>query len=489
MKRIYLNLHLLLPIFLVSILATSCNSDSDDLSGSALISNLMENKWVLHETDLNVYGNDELELRSNSHCLYFSSNTEGFEVTITKILDTEGTDTWDRDFSHFTYEVNGNRVTLKYQKSGSMALTYSDGKLSYGSLVYYPASLNSSDRAVIDESKYSGNYDFDYYIDFDDVTPYYYSGSYRFSIPLYFGVMENMKKRGITEFGVAVYCKNGTIENTVNKFTDDAYVYLKRVNGESAKCFSGTINDNNQHSWQTKVSVSSKNKNITLFYTYFFSTKDGSFITGDEIQHRMFGEDGNDDVSKSMCPDNRHPHMIDLGLPSGTLWACCNVGANKPEDYGGYFAWGETTEKSVYNLDTYKYARSYYDYIDIGSNISATSYDVATTKWGAPWRMPTRQQLEELFSYASIKRVSHNGIEGFMFTGLNDGSIFLPAAGGRRDDRINYKGKNGYFWSSSLSEAYFNDAWGLYVCLDDAGARVGVLQYVRVCGHSVRPVR
>lgn len=103
------------------------------------------------------------------------------------------------------------------------------------------------------------------------------------------------------------------------------------------------------------------------------------------------------------CPDNNHPHMIDLGLPSGTKWACCNVGANAPEEYGNYYAWGETQPKSVYGWSTYQYG--YYNYdgdyshlVNIGSDIAGTGYDAATANWGAPWRMPSKAQCDELIN-------------------------------------------------------------------------------------------
>ena len=92
------------------------------------------------------------------------------------------------------------------------------------------------------------------------------------------------------------------------------------------------------------------------------------------------------------CPDNHHPHMIDLGLPSGTKWACCNVGASNPEGYGGYYAWGETYEKDYYEWFTYDYFNSeeyedmwdnnYLVYYDLGEDIGGTQYDVARVSWG-----------------------------------------------------------------------------------------------------------
>lgn len=142
-------------------------------------------------------------------------------------------------------------------------------------------------------------------------------------------------------------------------------------------------------------------------------------------------EGGNGYIS---CPDANHPHMIDLGLPSGTKWACCNVGATMPEGYGNYYAWGETQPKSTYNWNTYQYGNSGADVVNIGSNIAGTSYDAATANWGSPWRMPTVSQISELINNCSNTWTTQNGVNGRRFTGTNGGTIFLPAAGYHSDD-------------------------------------------------------
>ncbi len=126
---------------------------------------------------------------------------------------------------------------------------------------------------------------------------------------------------------------------------------------------------------------------------------------------------------------NGHEY-VDLGLPSGTLWATCNVGATKPEEYGDYFAWGETEEKSDYSINTYLYWSEQYNSGDnIGEDISGTRYDVAHVKWGGPWKMPTRAQIKELKENCSHEVVVLDGVKGMSFTGINGASIFLPFSG------------------------------------------------------------
>lgn len=175
-----------------------------------------------------------------------------------------------------------------------------------------------------------------------------------------------------------------------------------------------------------------------------------------------------------LCPDNHHPHAIDLGLPSGTKWCCCNVGATTPESYGGYYAWGETSEKSYYDWDTYKwcngseYSLTKYCTDSIRGNVDGKtildlSDDVAHVRMGNPWRMPNKEKMEELIDNCTLQTwTQQNGVNGILVTGKNGGQIFLPAAGCRWDDDFDYAGSYGYYWSSSLSPYYDSYAYSLH---------------------------
>ena len=140
-------------------------------------------------------------------------------------------------------------------------------------------------------------------------------------------------------------------------------------------------------------------------------------------------------ISYPTCPDDHHPHLIDLGLPSGTKWACCNVDTEhpenqRPENYGGYYAWGETETKSNYSLSTYQYYKNG-SYQSIGSDIAGTEYDVAHVKWGGSWVMPSKEQLDEMRNNCTYEWTTENGVNGGKFTSnLNGVSIFLPVADG-----------------------------------------------------------
>ena len=187
---------------------------------------------------------------------------------------------------------------------------------------------------------------------------------------------------------------------------------------------------------------------------------------------------------------------IDLGLSSGLKWATCNVGATKPEEYGGYYAWGETEEKSNYDWETYKWCNgssttmtkyctdSDYGTVD-NKRVLDPSDDVAHVKWGGSWRMPTLDEIKELVIKCNWQWTSLNGVDGYRVTGPNGNSIFLPAAGYRYGTELYLRGANGLYWSSSLSDNYCYSAYGL---LFNVGNYGWYYDFYRNHGRSVRPV-
>ena len=199
-------------------------------------------------------------------------------------------------------------------------------------------------------------------------------------------------------------------------------------------------------------------------------------------------------------PNVVHEHeCVDLGLPSGLLWATCNVGAETPEDYGDYFAWGETQPKSVYNWRTYQYCMGNYNRLTKYCNNASYGYngftdnlttlqpsdDAATANWGSDWRMPTKEEWQELINNTTVTWTTQNGVNGRRFTAMNGNSLFLPAAGYRGGAGLNGAGMYGYYWSSSLSTVYPYNAWNLNFRSYDCG----VYDDSRQDGLSVRPVR
>ena len=188
-------------------------------------------------------------------------------------------------------------------------------------------------------------------------------------------------------------------------------------------------------------------------------------------------------------PDYNGHEYVDLGLPSGLKWATCNVGADSPEGYGNYYAWGEITTKLTYTDDnslTYGLTISELQslgYIDGSGNLTP-SHDAATANWGGSWRMPTKEELEELENECTWTWTTQNGVNGRKVTGPNGNHIFLPAAGYRSESSLNYAGEYGHYWSSTPYENISNRAYRLYF---RSGYKY-VHWYLCCYGLSVRPV-
>ncbi len=198
-------------------------------------------------------------------------------------------------------------------------------------------------------------------------------------------------------------------------------------------------------------------------------------------------------------------YAVDLGLPSGTLWATCNVGATAPEEYGDYFAWGETEPKEEYifykdgeyykwgtydDSDTENYGMTKYNKTD-GKTVLDPEDDAAHVNWGGDWRMPTRAEIEELLDSTNCTQewtdnYNGTGVAGYIVTSVSNGkSIFAPAAGYRNSSFFCNVAHNGYYWSSSLDSRYPYYAYNLYFRI------LGIEDwdnYERGYGRSVRPV-
>ena len=189
---------------------------------------------------------------------------------------------------------------------------------------------------------------------------------------------------------------------------------------------------------------------------------------------------------------NGHAY-IDLGLSSGLKWATCNVGATRPEQYGDHYAWGEVTQKSVYNWKTYKWCRgsntslikynddSKYGIVD-GKHELDLSEDVAHTKWGGDWRMPTFEDVDELLKKCSKKLVKLNGVNVWQLIGPNGKSIYFPAAGSRDETVLQHTNILGSYWTSTGG---YKD----YACKIGLNTKeIGHVSSLRYYGFSVRPV-
>ena len=223
-----------------------------------------------------------------------------------------------------------------------------------------------------------------------------------------------------------------------------------------------------------------------LYYYRAYYCGNGKYYYG-EIREFTTEKAGSGTEGYLSCPDANHPHMIDLGLPSGTLWACCNVGASAPEQYGNYYAWGETQPKSVYDWSTYSHCDGSPNTChSIGSDIAGTKYDAATANWGIPWQMPTIEQYREITNNCSSIWLTQNGVIGRKFTGPNGGTIFLPAGGYSWESGFGNVGLYGDYWSSTAYGSDLSRAWYLILGYEVLSS---YYDYHRVFGRSVRPVR
>ncbi len=174
---------------------------------------------------------------------------------------------------------------------------------------------------------------------------------------------------------------------------------------------------------------------------------------------------------------NGHEY-VDLGLPSGTLWATCNVGANIPSGTGYYYAWGETTPKSEYTSDNYTYT-------EISPTLPASA-DAATINWGNGWRMPTQEEMEELKNSCIATWTTMNDVKGCLFTGPSGYSIFLPASGNGTNTEMYPEGPYGDYWSSTVLSNYYASTLYFDEYHDNVG--VSISENLRRKGLSVRPV-
>lgn len=186
---------------------------------------------------------------------------------------------------------------------------------------------------------------------------------------------------------------------------------------------------------------------------------------------------------------NGHEY-VDLGLPSGTLWATCNIGADTAVEFGDYYAWGETEPKELYDWKSYEYGRFIHERYELNKYCTDSAYglngfvdhltvmeaddDVVRACWGEGWRMPTIKEWGELSQYTTGEWTSQNGVDGWLFTASNGNRLFLPAAGYWWDDAFN--ANLGLYWSRTINKEFPYRAWGFHFNTDSG----------HLCGSSDR---
>ena len=234
----------------------------------------------------------------------------------------------------------------------------------------------------------------------------------------------------------------------------------------------------------------------TIYFYKAYAMYEGNYIYGNA---EYFQTPGIVTSSQQITGSHNGYSYVDLGLPSGTMWAITNVGATNPEDYGDYYAWAETEAKETYGTN--------YRYLDLTDGAKFTKYctdenyayngsidgltvleaidDAATANWGEGWKTPTLAEMQELVDNCSWEWAIKNGIYGWLLTGSNENTIFLPFGGVRYENEPPTTEESGVYWTSSLRTEYMFMAWGFSFVEDgyDTNAELS-----RMYGLSVRPV-
>ena len=264
---------------------------------------------------------------------------------------------------------------------------------------------------------------------------------------------------------------NGSIE--INSSPMEANIYIDGKNYGTTPNYINEIIIGTHELKLEKQGCTTITKSITI--------KEGETLSVNEKLVSQQTTDNRQQASGNASQDisgtiNGHEY-VDLGL--SVKWATCNVGASKPEDYGNYYAWGETSTKSSYTSDNSKTFGKQMN--DIKGN---SQYDAARANWGSTWRLPTKAELEELENKCTWTWTTQNGVKGYKVTGPNGNSIFLPAAGSRYGSSPNNAGERGYYWSSAPFESNSDYAYSL--CFHSGFQYVNWLNRYSVL--SVRPV-
>ncbi|MBQ8064717.1 MAG: hypothetical protein IJ200_03555 [Prevotella sp.] len=345
----------------------------------------------------------------------------------------------------------------------------------------------------------------------------------------------NMYAKVPASYSISRKVVTGWQNTSVYVFKDGSGYSFDPINSRQQSCygvnFKRATGSNEYKAIRILVGNHIEDEKLSAFVSYIYGPMEDKIYRMGETNFIKVG-----DVEKPQLVDNKQTRKkgdegkvaeaVDLGL--SIKWASWNVGASKPEEYGGYYAWGETEEKDIYNWSNYKYINKtiegdywdeksnkiVYKYQRIGTrlydedvisgknrfavvSICGTSYDVAYTKWGSKWRMPTLEEITELENKCSKEHSKLNGVEGWYFTGPNGNKIFLPSAGYKDESSVSYdmkdwRGAACMYWSGDLITYlnYLGDQDGseaFSISFDNKGVPFGNY-FSRCTGLTVRPV-
>ena len=321
------------------------------------------------------------------------------------------------------------------------------------------------------------------------VTTYYYKAYFKYNNEYRFGKTLSFTTKGfaddliVTTEATEIDCLSAVLNGSANipsGLTGDSFGFILSGN-EDPTVDNGKVIQCKELDGSNKFSYKAADLSIeTTYYYKAYFKYNNEYRLGKTVSF----------TTKDYAYGT--PLAVDLGL--SVKWASFNVGASKPEEYGFYYAWGETKPMDDYSWDTYKWGKeltkyctdsSYgYNGFTDGKTVLDPEDDVAHVKLGGKWRMPTDAEWTELRNNCTWKGTMINGVIGRQVTGPNGNSIFLPAAGSRSGTGLFYEGSHGYFWSSSLITANPNFARSAAFY----SGTVGRGSSARYIGHSVRPV-
>ena len=360
--------------------------------------------------------------------------------------------------------------------------------------IIYGTSSNitiTSGTRVVTTSSTNGNYS----VNVSDLTVntrYYYRAYLLSEGEYYYGNVQSFTTKEAMDENDVVATETGRNEIGATRACLFGYYESSAQKPEFGIIYGTTTNLLYNSSWRIKAGSGSAYKGIYSIVisnlkektTYYYRAY---LKVGDDIIYGDVWEFLTKEKGLQRCPDDNHPHMIDLGLPSGIKWSCCNVGATRPEEPGGYYAWGETSTKSEYTWANYQYNNgpTAWDYIYIGSDISGTQYDVAHVLWGSTWCMPNQEEAYEMFRLNPRGELAYeNGVLGHWVTSWwNDARIFFPNASFYPNtDRILYR-------TSTVKE---DDYTMYYIEFEANDTGINPLSYlnsqVRYNGFPIRPI-
>lgn len=489
MKKLLLSFGAIVMVAVTSVCFLSCSSDSDENNFDGILKSYA---WKADANyDLMSWG-DELSLSKENVKLYFLGNGSGIGKSYTKEVDTYfGESSTTVPFA-FSYSVSGSSVRIN-----NNTYSYNNGSLvtQEGKIAFTQTSYTQSDRDWLGTARF-----------------YTMSDSERLNVNLIHGCNVDAQISD-TKYSITLFLKIPASAQAHSRYITsiEAQYSIKDGTFTSSKAPENVlvISEDKDYTASTVAFVNTTSQATITASFYYFDSKNKKKVSAGSVTYLVptvnnnngddNGSDGNDDQGDDLTGNIQGHDYVDLGLPSGTLWATCNVGAEGPEDYGDYYAWGETTGyksgKTKFNWSTYKYCR--------GSNTSITKYctdsaygtidgylellpldDAATMNWGSEWRLPSKDQQEELRKKCTWTWTTKNGINGYFIKSKNNqNSIFLPAAGYYSETSIKEENSHGSYWSSSLSSG-FGGAYGLR--FDSNSINTG--SSGRCYGRTIRPV-